>query len=157
MPRTLTQTCALCGLRYASSALLELHIREDHVQPGQQAEPGRGDAADNRISAAPAGTSGRNATASRLPRPLQTPTGRVAPTRSRRRLQGSGMAALRRVTRLARQSVRAVRDVNDELLRASDAISLRRVPEPRRPPQRPGSDTDPRLASEGTQPAKRAA
>jgi hypothetical protein len=30
MPSTLSQTCALCGLRFTSGPLLELHIREDH-------------------------------------------------------------------------------------------------------------------------------
>lgn len=39
MPSTLTPTCPLCGLQYASRPLLELHLREDHPQrnrpPGQ--------------------------------------------------------------------------------------------------------------------------
>ena len=52
MPRTMTQTCALCGLRYANGALLELHIREDHVQHSQQAAPARGDAAGSMASQA---------------------------------------------------------------------------------------------------------
>jgi hypothetical protein len=30
MPTTLPLTCVLCGLRFTSGALLELHIREDH-------------------------------------------------------------------------------------------------------------------------------
>src|ERR1700685_1932172 len=30
MPTTLPLTCALCGLRFTSGPLLELHIREDH-------------------------------------------------------------------------------------------------------------------------------
>jgi len=33
MTSTLTPACPLCGLRYASKPLLELHIREDH-RPG---------------------------------------------------------------------------------------------------------------------------
>ena len=32
MPSTLTPTCPFCGLRYANRPLLELHIREDHLQ-----------------------------------------------------------------------------------------------------------------------------
>ena len=32
MPTTLPLTCALCGLRFTSGPLLELHIREDHAQ-----------------------------------------------------------------------------------------------------------------------------
>jgi hypothetical protein len=30
MPNTLPLTCVLCGLRFTSGPLLELHIREDH-------------------------------------------------------------------------------------------------------------------------------
>jgi hypothetical protein len=30
MATTLSLTCALCGLRFTSGPLLELHIREDH-------------------------------------------------------------------------------------------------------------------------------
>ena len=30
MPTTLPLTCVLCGLRFTSGSLLELHIREDH-------------------------------------------------------------------------------------------------------------------------------
>lgn len=90
------------------------------------------------------------------------PTRRLAGQRRhgpapRSRLLGSAMAALRGAARLARQPVQAVRHVNDELLRTSEAISLRRTPEPRRQPQRPSSDTDPNPASESTEPAKRAA
>jgi hypothetical protein len=38
MPTMLISTCPLCGLRYASRPLLELHIREDH-RPRRRAEP----------------------------------------------------------------------------------------------------------------------
>jgi hypothetical protein len=158
MPRTLTQTCALCGLRYTNAALFELHIREDHVHPDQQAAPDRGEAADSRTSRAPAGTSRKNTMAPTLPRPLQTPTDRAAATRARHRPRRSAMAALRRSARPARQAVQTVRYVHQELLRASDVlISFRGVPEPRRPSHRPSSDTDPRPASGSRQPTKRAA
>jgi hypothetical protein len=158
MPRTLTQTCALCGLRYTNAALFELHIREDHVHADQQAAPDRGEAADSRTSRAPAGTSRRSTMAPGLPRPLQTPAAPASATRPRHRSRRSAMAALRRSARPVRQAVRAVRYVHQELLRASEVlISFRGVPEPRRPSHRPGSDTDPRPASESTQPTKRAA
>ena len=42
MTVTLNPTCPLCGLRYASRPMLELHIREDHRQraaPNQVAHP----------------------------------------------------------------------------------------------------------------------
>ena len=38
MTSTLNPTCPLCGLRYASKPLLELHIREDH-RPRHGAQP----------------------------------------------------------------------------------------------------------------------
>lgn len=155
MPSIMTQACALCGLRYANGALLELHIREDHVQQNRQAAPARGDAAGSVVSQARAGTSRRSAQDSGLPRPLNLATAGTATTRPRRRLSGSAVAALRRPARFARQAVQAVRYVNEELLRASEAFSLRRVPEPHRL-QRP-ADTDARPASETTEPTVRAA
>ena len=36
MSSTLTPTCPLCGLRYNDRSLLDLHIREDHVQRDQR-------------------------------------------------------------------------------------------------------------------------
>ena len=38
MTSTLNPACPLCGLRYASKPLLELHIREDH-RPRRRAQP----------------------------------------------------------------------------------------------------------------------
>jgi hypothetical protein len=155
MPRTLTQTCALCGLRYANSALLELHIREDHVQQNQRAAPARGDTAGSMASQARAGASRSSAPDAGLPRPKNMMAAGTATTRPRRRLRGSVVAALRRTERFARRAVQAVRYVNQELLRAAEALSLRRVPEPHRP-QRP-ADTGARPASQATEPTKRAA
>ena len=40
MTSTLNPACPLCGLRYASKPLLELHIREDH-RPRRRGQPGR--------------------------------------------------------------------------------------------------------------------
>ena len=39
MTSMLNPTCPLCGLRYASKPLLELHIREDH-RPRRRARIG---------------------------------------------------------------------------------------------------------------------
>ena len=155
MPRTMTRACALCGLRYANGALLELHIREDHVQQNQQAAPAHGDAPGSMASQARVGTSRSSAQDSRPPRPLNMVTAGPATTRPRRRLPGSAVATLRRSARFARQAVQAGRYVNEELLRASEALSLRRVPGPHRL-QRP-TRTDARPAPETTEPTKRAA
>jgi hypothetical protein len=51
MSGTLTTACPLCGLRYADTPLLELHIREDHLQSGDVGHP----------SPAPAAHPGRTA------------------------------------------------------------------------------------------------
>ena len=40
MPTMLIATCPLCGLRYASRPMLELHIREDHRPRRRAAQPG---------------------------------------------------------------------------------------------------------------------
>ena len=87
MPRTMTHTCALCGLRYANGALLELHIREDHVQHNQQAAPARGDAAGSMASQARAGTSRSSGQDSGLPRPLDMVTAGTATLHPRRRFR----------------------------------------------------------------------
>jgi len=46
MPTTLNPACPLCGLRYTGRPLLELHLREDHLQRERRAEPAPGDAGD---------------------------------------------------------------------------------------------------------------
>ena len=57
MPYTLNPACPLCGLRYSDRPLLELHLREDHLQRDRRAEPEPGDplgAGARRPSAVPA-------------------------------------------------------------------------------------------------------
>ncbi len=44
MPSTLNPACPLCGLRFSNGALLDLHIREDHVNRDRPAEPAAEDA-----------------------------------------------------------------------------------------------------------------
>jgi hypothetical protein len=101
MTVTLNPTCPLCGLRYASRPMLELHIREDHRQR-RRAEPG--------------GPSRGHGVASR-------------PSLTRKEV--TAMTATRRV-------IRAVRHVNDELVRASEAIiRSARAPQPRPPASAP--------------------
>jgi hypothetical protein len=58
MPTMLIPTCPLCGLRYASRPLLELHIREDHG-PRRRAQPGRLDAGSTRAPSSAAGSPSR--------------------------------------------------------------------------------------------------
>jgi len=57
MPATPIRTCPLCGLRFANSPLLELHIREDHprrqrrLAPDDGRSPNTSDAADEAAGA----------------------------------------------------------------------------------------------------------
>jgi hypothetical protein len=61
MPTTLIDTCPLCGLRFRNRPLLELHIREDHLQardhqadspaPADQAARPSGDHPESRAAA----------------------------------------------------------------------------------------------------------
>ena len=73
MTSTLTPACPLCGLRYASKPLLDLHIREDH-RPRRRAQPERPDAAGGIRASSPA--AGRPSS-----RRTGRPPGRPAPRR----------------------------------------------------------------------------
>jgi hypothetical protein len=113
MTSMLNPACPLCGLRYASKPLLELHIREDH-RSRRRAQPGRPDVAGpTRISSsAAASPSRRTGLASR---PSRTVKGVTAMTAARRLRPGQVLTIPHRV-------VRALGHVNDELTRASEAI-----------------------------------
>jgi hypothetical protein len=140
MTSTLTPACPLCGLRYASKPLLELHIREDH-RPRRRAQPGRLDAGGTRASSPAAGSlSRRPALASRPSRSAKEVT---AMTATRRPRTGQVMTVPRRV-------LRALRHVNDELRRASEAtIRSARAPQPRPRIQAPAArDTHPGTATD---------
>lgn len=114
MTSTLTPTCPLCGLRYESSPLLELHIREDHRQP-IGAPSGRRDPGSSRATPARADNPAHQDGSP--PGPSRTAEEVTAMTTTLHRPAGRARTALRR-------AVRALRQVNDELLRAGEAISL---------------------------------
>ena len=142
MPSSLTPTCSLCGLRFASSPLLELHIREDHSPRRHPAQAGQGDRAGPRPSrphpGGPGGGHGQAASPSRT-RERTTMTGTRSP---RRPHTGWTMTALRRV-------IGAFRRVNAELRLASE-VMFRPVgaPRPRHPEEPPaGQDTHPTATS----------
>jgi hypothetical protein len=110
MTSMLNPTCPLCGLRYASKPLLELHIREDH-RPRRRAH-----------SSAAGNPSHRSGLASRPSRTVKEVT---AMTAARRPRPGQVMAVVRRV-------LRALRHANDELMRTSEAtIRSARAPQSR--------------------------
>lgn len=126
MPSTLTPTCPLCGLRFANRPLLELHIREDHLERDRRAEPDYDDSSGNGRSEPHAGgPSRRQNQTSRLPRSTNEVIAMTATRRPRRRRPGWAMTALRR-------AIRTLRYVNDELVCASEAIiRSARAPQPR--------------------------
>lgn len=111
MTSTLNPTCLLCGLRYASKPLLELHIREDH-RPRHRAQPD------------PRETGGAPASSSAAGRPSRR-TG-LAAGRSRAAQEVTAMTAARsrpgQLKTVPRRVLRALRHVNDELTCASEAI-----------------------------------
>lgn len=112
MISTLNRTCPLCGLRYESSPLLELHIREDHHQR-ISAQTGRRDPGS--AQATPARADSAAHTDGLPPRPSR-PTEEVNAMTTTRR----GLA--RQMRTAPRRAIRGLRHVNDELLRASEAI-----------------------------------
>ena len=139
MTSTLTPACPLCGLRYASKPLLELHIREDHRRR-RRAQPAPPDVAGTQASPPPAASpSRRTAPASRPSRTAKEVTAMPATRRPR---PGQVLTVPRRL-------LRALRHVNDELIRASQAIiRSARAPQPRPRIQAPAaSGTDPGTAA----------
>ena len=69
MTSTLIPTCSLCGLRFANGALLDLHIREDHVARRRPADPDHRDSGEAGTSeAGTAGPPGSSRPASGQPR-----------------------------------------------------------------------------------------
>ena len=139
MPSTLAPACSPCGLRFASRPLLELHIREDHVPRNRPAEPDHDDSSGVKASQPSAGgPSRRQNQASRLPRTTNEVIAMTVTRRPRRRRPGWAMTAPRR-------AIRALRYVNEELVRASEAmIRSARAPQTRPRPAAPaGKDGRP--------------
>jgi hypothetical protein len=103
MPNTPNPTCPLCGLRYTDRQLLELHIREDHLQQSHRAEPDHDDSGDTRASQPRVrGLSPQDSGASGLP---STANGVMAPTstrRPRRSRSGRPLTTVRRMIRTLR-------------------------------------------------------
>jgi len=62
MTSTMTPACPLCGLRFAATPLLELHVREDH-RPARRPGP----APRSEVTAARGRRPGRTRTAPRRP------------------------------------------------------------------------------------------
>ena len=142
MTSTLTPACPLCGLRYDSKPLLELHVREDHRQR-RRAQPGRRDRVGTGGSPASGSPSHRSGLDSR---PSGTVKEVTAMTADR---AGSVMTA-------ARQVIRALRHADAELLRVGEAI-IRSARAPRPRPQSQARVAGPAQRDTATERAGRAA
>ena len=141
MTSTLTPACPLCGLRYASKSLLDLHIREDH-RPRRRAQPGRPDVAGGTRASSPAASSPSRRTGLAA-RPSRTAKEVTAMPATRRPRPGQVITVPRRV-------LGALRHVNGELTRASEAIiRSARAPQPRPRIQAPAArNTHPGTATD---------
>jgi hypothetical protein len=133
MTGKLNPACPLCGLRFASRPLLELHIREDQRQRRTPADCRGSDG--TRVTRLPAGSPSRTrGLASRPSRTTKEVTAMTA-TRDPRARQ---MRTALQVRTALRRAMRALRHVDDELLRASEAIMRSaRAPQPRPRAQAP--------------------
>ena len=141
MPSTLIPTCPLCGLRFSSEPLLELHVREDHRRHAE-AGPAGTPASRQRD-----GVPGDEADpASSLPSAAKEVAAMTAARQRHRPRVGRASAVLR-------QMIRAIRHGNEELLLASELMF--------RPPGAPRSRKDtpatPARATSSTQSFDRAA
>lgn len=114
MPGTLTPTCSVCGLRFASRPLLELHVREDHSQNGR-AGAHRDDLTN--AAARPPGTSDPAGTQPPAARPPSAAKEVITMTAAQlpRKPFGWARTALH-------GTIRAFRHANAELLLASEAM-----------------------------------
>lgn len=122
MPSTLIPACPLCGLLFPNRALLDLHVREDHLHRKRPGQPDHDDRGTEEMT---------TVTATRRPRP------------------GPAVSTLRR-------AIGTLRYVNDELLRACEAI-IRSARAPRHGPRPVAPAHEDARASAATRSTDRAA
>ena len=132
MPGTLTPTCSICGRRFGSRPLLELHVREDHRRCDHN-EPGRAGLTDALASEPRAGVPARRSRQASMPPSAAKEVITMAATQQPQQRLRSGwtMTALRGL-------IRTVRHVNDELLLASE-LMFRPPGKPRTQARTPGA------------------
>ena len=148
MTTTLTPTCSFCGLAFANRPMLELHIREDHLQRSHAAEPGQDDPSGPRAGRPHAGGPDRERSKATTPLGATNEVTTVNGTQPRHRPARWAVTAVRRVTG-------ALRHANAEMMLASE-IMFRPpgAPRPRRPADMPPA---PGTHAAGTGPAGKAA
>lgn len=148
MTTTLTPTCSFCGLAFANRPMLELHIREDHLQPIHAAEPGQDDPSGDRAGSPHAGgpdrERGKPATPPRAAKEAATVDG----TQPRHRPAGWAVTTVRRVTGALRRANADVMLASEIMLRPAGA------PRPRHPADAPPA---PDTHAASTEPAGKAA
>lgn len=130
MPSTLNPAGPPYGLRLENKPLPDLHVREDHRQRVLRAQDGHGDPGSTRAAASPADGLPRGHDLACTP----SRTTKEATARTTRRV----WRADRAMTAL-RGALRVIRNVNDEFLRASQAV----IPFGRAPRDRPQTPVPP--------------
>jgi hypothetical protein len=109
MSSTLTTTCPLCGLRFPGRPLLELHMREDHLERHRPAERDHDDSGGTGTPGGGAGGPSRgDGLASGQARIAREEA--IAMTTRQRPRSGRAMTALRRAIAILRSPARADRD-----------------------------------------------
>jgi len=127
MTGTLHPSCPLCGLRFGSRPLLDLHIREDHRQRAHR-DPG-----DSRMPATRSGSASHRHKPAAMP--LRTTKEVTAMTAAHRPRPGRIRPGTRRV-------IHGLRYVSNELTRAFEAIiRSARAPQPHRRVQPTAADS----------------
>jgi hypothetical protein len=120
MSSTLATTCPLCGLRFAGRPLLELHMREDHLEQDRPAGTGHDDCGG-------AGTPGDGLGSESGGGGLASGQARIADeevtatTTGQRPRPGRAMTALRRVIGTLRRPARG--DGDGQPASRSDAVT----------------------------------
>ena len=111
MSSMLATTCPLCGLRFPGRSLLDLHMREDHLERARPAEPGHDDSGDTGTPGGGASGPSRGDAGLHGGKAGIAPQEAVAVTTKQQPRSGRAMAALRRAIGILRSPARADRDV----------------------------------------------
>jgi hypothetical protein len=111
MPSMLTTTCPLCGLRFPGRSLLDLHMREDHLERARPAEPGHDGSGDTGTAGDGAGGPSRGDAGLHGGKAGIAPEEAAAVTTEQQPRSGRAMAALRRAMGIRRSPAPADKDV----------------------------------------------
>ena len=110
MSSMLATTCPLCGLRFPGRSLLDLHMREDHLERARPAEPGHDGSGDTGTAGDGAGGPSRGDAGLHGGKAGIAPEEVAAMTTEQQPGPGRAMTALRRAIAILRSPARPGRD-----------------------------------------------